>query len=168
MSEVEQVPAEETARWRDFGVWLARTRVDLEYTQAYVANRAGISTQNLVSLEHGGFRRRAGGPWNLPNPADDTLKALARIYRVDAAEMFKRVGRYDDRPQTKSGLRHRGRASSRQAERSSRLDELEERDRQREREHQEMKKRLEALERRFPKQPAVESPAGRRSRRASG
>jgi transcriptional regulator with XRE-family HTH domain len=124
MSEQEQTPAEETLRWHNFGEWLTQTRLELGYTQAYVAGRAGISVQNLVSLEHGGFRRRAGGPWILPNPQDDTIRALARIYRVSAEELFGRVGRYADRAQTKSGLRRRA-DSSRQADRSSRLAELE-------------------------------------------
>jgi hypothetical protein len=39
--------------------------------------------------------------------------------------MFKRVGRYADRPQTKTSLRRRGRASSRQPARGDRIAELE-------------------------------------------
>jgi transcriptional regulator with XRE-family HTH domain len=125
MSEQEQIPAEEAARWRDFGEWLTQQRLELGYTQAYVAGRAGISVQNLVSLEHGGFRRRTGGPWFLPNPQDDTLRALARIYRVSAEELFRRVGRYADRPQTKSALRRR--ADADRPKRADRLAELERR-----------------------------------------
>jgi transcriptional regulator with XRE-family HTH domain len=132
MSEQEQTLAEDMLRWHDLGEWLKQRRLELGYTQAHVAGRAGICVQNLVSLEHGGFRRHAGGPWILPNPQDDTLRALARIYRVSAEELFGRVGRYADRPQTKSGLRRR--ASSDRAKRSDRLAELE--------------ARLEAMERR--------------------
>jgi transcriptional regulator with XRE-family HTH domain len=124
MSEQKQTPAEEMLRWHDFGAWLTQRRLELGYTQAHVAGRAGISVQNLVSLEHGGFRRRAGGPWILPNPQDDILRALARIYRVSAEELFGRVGRYADRPQTKSGLRRRA-SGSRRMDRSDRLAELE-------------------------------------------
>src|SRR6266516_6866714 len=68
MSEQEQTPAEEMLRWHDFGAWLTQRRLELGYTQVHVAGRAGISVQNLVSLEHGGFRRHVGGPWILPNP----------------------------------------------------------------------------------------------------
>src|SRR6266545_1645257 len=125
MSRQEQATGEETARWHDFGAWLAQTRVDLGYTQAHVACQADISTQSLVSLEHGGFRRYADGPWILPNPRDDTLVSLVRLYGVKAEEMFKRVGRYADRPQTKTSLRRRGRASSRQPARGDRIAELE-------------------------------------------
>src|SRR6266700_3577198 len=85
MSSQERATGEETARWHDFGAW----------------------------LEHGGFRRYADGPWILPNPRDDTLVSLARLYGVKAEEMFKHVGRYNDRPQTKTSLRRRGRASRR-------------------------------------------------------
>jgi transcriptional regulator with XRE-family HTH domain len=125
MSRQEQVTGAETARWHDFGAWLAQTRVDLGYTQAHVASQADISTQSLVSLEHGGFRRYADGPWILPNPRDDTLVSLARLYGVKAEEMFKRVGRYADRPQTKTTLHRRGRVSSRQPARGDRIAELE-------------------------------------------
>jgi len=107
MSEQEQTPGEELLRWHNFGEWLTKRRLELGFTQVYVAGRAGISTQNLVSLEHGGFRRRTDGPWILPNPKDDTLRALARIYRVSPEEMFERVGRHGDRPQTKSAVRRR-------------------------------------------------------------
>jgi transcriptional regulator with XRE-family HTH domain len=125
MSRQEQATGEETARWHDFGAWLAQTCVDLGYTQAHVACQADISTQSLVSLEHGGFRCYADGPWILPNPRDDTLVSLARLYGVKAEEMFKRVGRYADRPQTKTSLHRRGRASSRQPARGDRIAELE-------------------------------------------
>jgi transcriptional regulator with XRE-family HTH domain len=162
MSEQEQSLAEEMLRWHDFGEWLTQRRLELGHTQVYVAGRAGISVQNLVSLEHGGFRRHSGGSWILPNPQDDTLRALARIYRVSAEELFGRVGRYADRPQTKSGLRRRASASG-QADRSSRLAELE--------------ARLEAMERRAAQTEAllrehgigqpVEAERSRR-RRASG
>src|SRR6266700_1393492 len=62
MSEQEQTPAEEMLRWHDFGAWLTQRRLELGYTQVHVAGRAGISVQNLVSLEHGGFRRHADRP----------------------------------------------------------------------------------------------------------
>jgi transcriptional regulator with XRE-family HTH domain len=123
MGEREQDQAE-AARWEDFGKWLAQLRRDLGLTQQAVADRTSVSPQNLVSLEHGGYRRYADGPWILPNPRDDTLAALAGVYGVKIDEMFERVGRYNDRPQTRSSLR---RVSRRRVERSDRLAEMEER-----------------------------------------
>ena len=140
MSEQEQPPAEEMLRWHDFGTWLKQRRLELGYTQAHVSGRAGISVQNLVSLEHGGFRRQAGGPWILPNPQDDTLKALARIYRVSAEELFGRVHRYANRPQTRSGRRRQ--ASGSRAKRSDRIAALEA-------EVREMRERADRLEARL-------------------
>jgi transcriptional regulator with XRE-family HTH domain len=130
MGEQEQDRAE-AARWTDFGQWLAQLRRDRGLTQQAVARKTSVSVQNLVVLEHGGHRRYADGPWVLPNPRDDTLEALARMYEVDAGDMFQRVGRYDDRPQTRSSMRG---VSRRRVERSDRLAELE--------------ARIEALERR--------------------
>src|SRR5574341_916723 len=134
--------AEELLRWRNFGEWLVRRRADLGYTQVYVVGRAGISVQNLVSLEHGGLRRRSDGPWILPNPQDDTLKALARIYRVSAEELFERVGRYADRPQTKRAVRRR--AGLDRPKRRDRIAELE-------RQNAALEERLRALEERVAK-----------------
>jgi transcriptional regulator with XRE-family HTH domain len=159
MSEQAQDRAE-AKRWEDFGNWLAQLRRDNGYTQQAVAAKTSVSTQNLVSLEHGGYRRYADGPWILPNPRDDTLKALAKLYGVDAEELFKRVGRYNDRPQTRSSLR---RVSRRRVERSDRLAELE-------RENARIKERLRVLEERIAKYaPDADPPqAAPRRRRASG
>src|SRR6266536_5512505 len=137
MSEQEQTPGEELLRWHNFGEWLTKRRLELGFTQVYVAGRAGISTQNLVSLEHGGFRRRTDGPWILTNPKDDTLRALARIYRVSPEEMFERVGRHGDRPQTKSAVRRR--AALDRPKRSDRLAEVE-------RQNAEQERRIRELE----------------------
>ncbi len=94
-------------------------------------------------------------------PQDDTIRALAWICLVSAEELFGRVGRNADRPQTKSGLRRQ--ASSDRTKRSDRLAELE--------------ARLEAMERRAAQTEAllrehgigqpVEAERSRR-RRASG
>jgi transcriptional regulator with XRE-family HTH domain len=119
----EQAPADEAALWREFGEWVAGLRKDRGLTQMQVATRAGVSTQNIVTLEHGGFRRQKDARWELPNPKDDTLKALARIYRVTAEELFQRVGRFDDRPQTHRARRQR--AATRKASRGDRLAEIE-------------------------------------------
>jgi transcriptional regulator with XRE-family HTH domain len=168
MSEQEQTPGEELLRWHNFGERLAKRRLELGYTQVYVAGRAGISTQNLVSLEHGGFRRRAGGPWILPNPKDDTLRALARIYRVSPEEMFERVGRHGDRPQTKSALRRRAgldRPTSR-----DRIAEVEERLQALERDLAAMRARSDEMERRLREEGSGQSASTERPRRrrASG
>ncbi len=158
MSEQEQTPGEELLRWHNFGEWLTKRRLELGFTQVYVAGRAGISTQNLVSLEHGGFRRRSDGPWILPNPKDDTLKALARIYRVRPEEMFERVGQYADRPQTKSAVRRR--AGLDRPKRRDRVAEVE-------RQNAELAERLRALEERVARYEAA-SDAKPRRRRAAG
>jgi transcriptional regulator with XRE-family HTH domain len=113
----------ERQNWTDFGRWLQATRVKRGYTQAFVARQAGIGAQTLVSLEHGGFRREADGPWITPNPKDETLVALARVLGLDAEEMFAVVGRYDERPRTQASWR---RASGKQAGRD-RIEELERR-----------------------------------------
>lgn len=113
----------ERQNWTDFGRWLQATRVKRGYTQAFVARQAGIGAQTLVSLEHGGFRREADGPWITPNPKDETLVALARVLGLDAEEMFAVVGRYDERPRTQASWR---RPSGKRAGRE-RMDELERR-----------------------------------------
>jgi transcriptional regulator with XRE-family HTH domain len=113
----------ERHNWTDFGRWLQAARVERGYTQAFVARQAGIGAQTLVSLEHGGFRREADGPWITPNPKDETLVALARVLGVDAEEMFAVVGRYDERQRTQASLR---RASGKRSGRD-RMDELERR-----------------------------------------
>jgi transcriptional regulator with XRE-family HTH domain len=135
MSEQAQDRAE-VKHWEDFGKWLVQLRRDHGLTQQAVADKTSVSTQNLVSLEHGGYKRYADGPWILPNPRDDTLEALAKLYDVDAAEMFSRVGHYNDRPQTRSSLR---RVSRRRVERSDRLAEVE-------RQNAEQEERIRALE----------------------
>jgi transcriptional regulator with XRE-family HTH domain len=120
--DLEQSHAE-LLRWTDFGRWLQAARVERGYTQAFVARQAGIGAQTLVSLEHGGFRREADGPWITPNPKDETLVSLARVLGLDAEEMFAVVGRYDERQRTQGSLR---RPSGRRAGRE-RMDELERR-----------------------------------------
>jgi DNA-binding XRE family transcriptional regulator len=114
---------EELLRWTDFGRWLEAARVERGYGQARVAKDAGIGVQTLVALEHGGYRNTADGPWITPNPRDETLVSLARILGVDSEEMFRRVGRYSERPRTRESLR---RASGKRAGRE-RLEDLERR-----------------------------------------
>jgi transcriptional regulator with XRE-family HTH domain len=154
----------EQARWKQFGAWLRDLREGR--TQTDVAAEAKLGIQALASLERGGFRRYDDGPWLLPNPKDETLIRLARALGVVSEEMFKRVGRYDDRPQTTGSRRRQDRKADRITELEARNAELEERDRQRERELAEVRDRLKALEARFPKRGAAEAPPRSRSRRS--
>jgi transcriptional regulator with XRE-family HTH domain len=120
----------EQARWRQFGAWLRDLRQGR--TQTDVGAEAKLGIQALASLERGGFRRYDDGPWLVPNPKDETLIRLARALGVDPEEMFKRVGRYDERPQTTGSRR-------RQDRRAARIDELEGR-------NAELEERIKALE----------------------
>jgi transcriptional regulator with XRE-family HTH domain len=108
----------ERQRWKQFGAWLRRLRADKGYSQTGIAAEAHVGLQTLVSLERGGYRRNDDGPWLVPNPKDETLIRLARALGMDPEEIFGRVGRYEDRPQTKGSRRREDR-------RSSRLEELE-------------------------------------------
>jgi transcriptional regulator with XRE-family HTH domain len=162
--EQEDQQVHENSRWIQFGAWVKSKRVKRGYkTLRTLADETGISEQTLKVLEKGGWRRRAGDDWILPNPYDDTLEALAPRLGVPVEEMYERVGHYEDRPQTQRDLRR----ESGKALRGDRLVELEERDRVRERELAEVRERLKALEARFPKQGAAEAPSRRGSRRSS-
>ncbi len=130
MSKQEPTDLEQ-ARWKQFGGWLRDLREGR--TQTDVAAAAKLGIQALASLERGGFRRYDDGPWLVPNPKDETLIRLARALGVDPEEMFKRVGRYDDRPQTTGSRR-------RQDRRGSRIDEMGDRIRQLEARVEEMKR----------------------------
>jgi transcriptional regulator with XRE-family HTH domain len=142
MSSQEQRDDLERQRWKQFGTWLRDLRVDQARTQTNVAAAAGMGIQSLASLERGGFRRNDDGPWLVPNPKDETLISLARALGVDAEEMFRRVGRYEDRPATKGSRR-------RQDHRGDRLAELEERIRALEAELERMRERNAETERRL-------------------
>jgi len=152
--------------WREFGAWLEGLRKRRGLTQNDVVSQSNrqIGRSTIAALERGGFQRYTDGPWVPSNPRDETLYILARLYGVDAEELFRRVGRYEDRPQTRQGART---ATGQKAGRE-RIAELESRDRQRERELAEVKERLQALEARFPKQPRADAATGRRSRRSPG
>jgi transcriptional regulator with XRE-family HTH domain len=115
----------ERQRWRQFGAWLRELRVDQARTQTNVAAAAHMGIQSLASLERGGFRRNDDGPWLVPNPKDETLISLARALGVDPEELFRRVGRYEDRPATKGSRRRQDRRGDRLAEIEKRLQTLE-------------------------------------------
>jgi transcriptional regulator with XRE-family HTH domain len=121
MSSQEQRDDLERQRWKQFGTWLRDLRVDQARTQTNVAAAAGMGIQSLASLERGGFRRNDDGPWLVPNPKDETLISLARALRVDPEELFRRVGRYEDRPATKGSRRRQDRQGDRLAELEERL-----------------------------------------------
>jgi transcriptional regulator with XRE-family HTH domain len=61
----------------------------------------------------------------VPNPKDETLISLARALGVDPEELFRRVGRYEDRPHTKGSRRRLDRRGDRLAELEERLVALE-------------------------------------------
>jgi len=61
----------------------------------------------------------------VPNPKDETLISLARALGVDPEELFRRVGRYEDRPQTRGSRRRQDRRGDRLAELEERLQVLE-------------------------------------------
>src|SRR6266545_6508375 len=128
------------------GAMTARTQTD-------IAAEAKLSIQALASLERGGFRRYDDGPWLVPNPKDETLIRLARALGVDPEEMFKRVGRYDDRPQTTGSRR-------RQDRKADRITELEAK-------NAELERRLNALEERVAGYPSAPQ-ARRKPRREPG
>jgi len=125
MSSQEQRDDLERQRWKQFGTWLRDLRVDQARTQTNVAAAAGMGIQSLASLERGGFRRNDDGPWLVPNPKDETLISLARALGVDPEELFRRVGRYEDRPATKGSRRREDRGAGRLLELEGRIAALE-------------------------------------------
>jgi transcriptional regulator with XRE-family HTH domain len=109
----------ERQRWKQFGAWLRDLRLAQDgRSRVSVAGEAKLGLQALSSLENGGFRRNDGGPWLVPNPKDETLIRLASALGADSEEMFRRVGRYEDRPTTKG-------SRAREDRRGSRTDKLE-------------------------------------------
>jgi len=157
MSRQEPTDVEQ-ARWRQFGAWLRDLRQGR--TQTDVGAEAKLGIQALASLERGGFRRYDDGPWLLPNPKDETLIRLARALGVDPEEMFKRVGRYDDRPQTTGSRR-------RQDRKADRITELEAKNAELEAKNAELERRLNALEERVAGYPSAPQ-ARRKPRREPG
>jgi transcriptional regulator with XRE-family HTH domain len=143
----DQQQDQEYSRWTQFGAWLEELRERRGLTRKAAAAQAGMAYQQLSILEHGGWRRYADSPWLLPNPKDKALRDLAAVLVVDAEEMFARVGRYEDRPQTKASGR-------RQANITARRDKI-----------AELEERVRALEERVEAYPRGTS--GRGSRRSS-
>lgn len=115
----------ELQRWKQFGEWIKGLRLAQGRTQTNVAAAGKMALQSLATLERGGGRRNDDGPWLAPNPKDETLIGLARALGVDPEELFRRVGRYEDRPATKGSRRREDRRGSRLAELEERLQALE-------------------------------------------
>jgi transcriptional regulator with XRE-family HTH domain len=152
MSDQEQPGDLERARWKQFGTWLRELRLAKGVRQIDIAAAAKVGIQSLTALERGGFRRYDDGPWLVPNPKDETLIALARALGVEVEEMYRRVGRYEDRPATKGSRRRTDRSSSRLATL--------------ERQNAELERRLRVLEERiasYGEPPQAARPRGRRA-----
>jgi transcriptional regulator with XRE-family HTH domain len=126
-----------------------------------------LGIQALASLERGGFRRYDDGPWLLPNPKDETLIRLARALGVDPEEMFKPVGRYDDRPQTTGSRRRYDRRGARIDELGDRIIELEGRLEEMHRRNAELEERQEQIEKRL-REAGIAADQPERSRRRRG
>jgi transcriptional regulator with XRE-family HTH domain len=94
---------DEDQRWRDFGLYLEGLRTERGLTRTQVAEQTGMSRVGLVSLEQGGRRDR--GKWVIPNPKDEQLAKLARLYGVPVEKFYEQVGRFATRPRTKASRR---------------------------------------------------------------
>ena len=79
------------ADWQAWGAWVRARRETLGLTRKQAAARAGVSESTLRVLERGGQNR--AGIWVPPDPADETLAAVARGLDLDPAEVFQRVAR---------------------------------------------------------------------------
>ncbi len=84
------------AAWEAFGEWIEGLRKRAGLQVRDLAERAGVSAQWLQELRHGG--RAVYGSWRLPNPKDEALARLARALDVPVEEMFARAGRQPAAP----------------------------------------------------------------------
>jgi transcriptional regulator with XRE-family HTH domain len=122
------------AEWEAFGEWIEGLRKRAGLQVRDLAARAGVSAQWLQELRHGG--RAVYGSWRLPNPKDEALARLARALDVPVEEMFARAGR---QPPALSTPQDHGPA----ALDAGRIQELEERVAQQQRELEELRQLLE-------------------------
>jgi transcriptional regulator with XRE-family HTH domain len=122
------------AEWEAFGEWIdgLRKRAGLQVRE--LAERAGVSAQWLQEIRHGG--RAVYGAWRLPNPKDEALARLARALGIPVEEMFARAGR---EPSTH---RDEGQAPPAASD-AARIQELEQRVAQQQRELAELRRLLE-------------------------
>jgi transcriptional regulator with XRE-family HTH domain len=124
------------AEWQAFGQWVdgLRKRAGLQVRE--LAERAGVSAQWLQEVRHGG--RAVYGTWRLPNPKDEALARLARALEVPVEEMFARAGR---EPSTHGDGQDQGRPTPDEA---TRIQELEQRVAEQQRELAELRQLLES------------------------
>jgi transcriptional regulator with XRE-family HTH domain len=123
------------AAWEAFGEWIEGLRKRAGLQVRDLAERAGVSAQWLQELRHGG--RAVYGSWRLPNPKDEALARLARALDVPVEEMFARAGR---QPAAPGDREDQGTAAASDA---ARIQELEERVAQQQRELAELRRLLE-------------------------
>jgi transcriptional regulator with XRE-family HTH domain len=123
------------AAWEAFGEWLEGLRKRAGLQVRDLAERAGVSAQWLQELRHGG--RAVSGSWRLPNPKAEALARLARALDVPVEEMFARAGR---QPSASEALQDQEPSAATDA---ARIEELEERVTQQQRELAELRRLLE-------------------------
>jgi transcriptional regulator with XRE-family HTH domain len=121
----QQQARDDQAIWRDFGDMLQRLRLDQGLTVPKLVEMTGnqVSRDQIHKLEHGGYRKEAGGPWETPNPRDDKLAALAKALAVRIEDWYAIVGRYDQRSRTRQHKPTGGAARRSDAERIAALEE---------------------------------------------
>jgi transcriptional regulator with XRE-family HTH domain len=130
----KQQERDEQTIWRDFGIKVQRLRLERGLSVPKVVELSGgqVSRDQIHKIEHGGYRKETGGPWETPNPRDDKLAALARALGARVEEWFTIVGRYDERARTQQAKKRSPTDRIRQleeelAETQRRNDELERR-----------------------------------------
>jgi transcriptional regulator with XRE-family HTH domain len=123
------------AAWEAFGEWVEGLRKRAGLQVRDLAERAGVSAQWLQELRHGG--RAVYGSWRLPNPKDEALARLARALDVPVEEMFARAGR---QASASESLQDQEPSAATDA---ARIQELEERVTQQQRELAELRRLLE-------------------------
>jgi transcriptional regulator with XRE-family HTH domain len=120
----QQQVRDEQAIWRDFGDTLQRLRLDQGLTVPKLVELTGnqVSRDQIHKLEHGGYRKEAGGPWETPNPRDDKLAALAKALGARIEDWYAIVGRYNQRSRTRQHKPTGGAARRSDAERIAALE----------------------------------------------
>ena len=131
--------------WKEFGKWVEQLRVRTGLQVGEVARRAGVSRVWLQEIRNGG--RRVPGGWRLPNPKHEALVRLAHALEVSPEELLARAGRTDASSTPEEAEIHDRSASSDKSA-AARIQELEERVAQHERELAELRRRLPQREQR--------------------
>jgi transcriptional regulator with XRE-family HTH domain len=122
------------AEWEAFGEWIDSLRKRAGLQVRDLAERAGVSAQWLQELRHGG--RAVYGTWRLPNPKDEALARLAWALDIPVEEMFARAGRQPSAPRDEQSQ------GSSAASDTARIQELEKRVAQQQRELAELRRLL--------------------------